>query len=230
MPALKIPKEKFTGKKAFKELNEKCYWEEKRVGYWRDGLQKDDTALPFPVRMKAEGYDREKFMKRLAKIEAKAKSLAYKGWSNHRWYKDTKNGSREFNYKGWFWPAGYSTYLEAGVLPSREFYNFIMGEDLETLPSYCRSAKKKKVKVEENDDEERNDILIGKLEITDSTQVVVQLTDAGSLKPRIDIRVWYKTKKMKEFAPSPKGINAPAENIADLEKLLANARKLLLKL
>lgn len=125
------------GKELFKLATDGFSFPEKCVGYWRDTLmpKKNDT-LPFPVISTASGYNRDRFCRALDKIESEcAKSKAYKGWSNHRWTQ-SKNGSAEYSYRGWSWPSGYSVYIADGVLPSRAFYKFIMGKDLDTLPTY----------------------------------------------------------------------------------------------
>lgn len=125
------------GKELFKLATDGFSFPDKCVGYWRDTLmpKKNDT-LPFPVISTASGYNRDKFCRALDKIESEcAKLKAYKGWSNHRWTQ-SKNGSAEYSYRGWSWPSGYSVYIADGVLPSRAFYKFIMGKDLDTLPTY----------------------------------------------------------------------------------------------
>lgn len=127
------------GKKAMACINDNgrlLKWEPKTAGYWRQvvNYSADDT-LPFPVITTARGYVKSAFLNQLKIAERAATQRAYRGWSNNRW-DGTANGSSEFNLNGWKWPSGYFTYLEAGVLPSREFYKFIMGKDLETLPSY----------------------------------------------------------------------------------------------
>ncbi|AGS81904.2 hypothetical protein O152_gp020 [Pseudomonas phage PaBG] len=130
------------GKQAMDVINDNgrlLNWEGKRAGFWRQNVNftRDDT-LPFPVVTTARGYDKVakgKFLLRLAEVEHLALVNRYRGWSQHRWTGEA-NGSTEFFFRDWRWPAGYSTYLKAGVLPSREFYQFITGEDLASLPSY----------------------------------------------------------------------------------------------
>lgn len=92
--------------------------------------------LPFPVITSAVGYVRKDFLARLEITETShAFRKQYRGWSTNRWTGEA-NGSGEYQLSGWSWPEGYKTYLKAGVLPSREFYKFIMGKDLASLPSY----------------------------------------------------------------------------------------------
>lgn len=130
------------GKEAMSVINDNgrlLNWEDKRAGFWRQNVNyiRNDT-LPFPVITTCKEYDKVAkgtFLLRLAEIEHLALVNRYRGWSQHRWTGEA-NGSTEFFFRDWRWPVGYSTYLKAGVLPSREFYAFITGKDIPTLPSY----------------------------------------------------------------------------------------------
>lgn len=115
--------------------------EEKRIGFWRQNVNyTGNGSVSFPVITTCKEYDKVAkgtFLLRLAEIEHLALVNRYRGWSQHRWTGEA-NGSTEFFFRDWRWPVGYSTYLKAGVLPSREFYAFITGKDIPTLPSYSK--------------------------------------------------------------------------------------------
>lgn len=142
LPAPKKVIPRFSGMKTWCKLNIGCYQAPKAAGFWRESApfsEKDrypaGQRLPFPVKLKLETFDLDAFLKQLSKIESKAQSAHYKGWSTNRW-DGSRNGSSEFKYKGWRWPAGYRTYIERGVLPSKTFFKFIMGFDLEGLQAF----------------------------------------------------------------------------------------------
>jgi hypothetical protein len=136
----KIPR--FSGQKTWCKLNIGCYQEPKTAGFWRESAPFDPKErfpagqrLPFPVRMKLETFDLDAFLTKLEKVEAKAHRNHFKGWSTNRW-DGSQNGSCELKYKGWRWPVGYRTYIEGGLLPSKTFFKFIMGYELEGLPAF----------------------------------------------------------------------------------------------
>jgi hypothetical protein len=127
----------YTGQRAWGRLNFGCQTQPKTAGFWRESIEKSTElggSLPFPVRMKLETFEKEAFLKQLAIEERRATKRNMKGWSTNRW-DGSKNGSAEFQYKGWRWPSGYKTYLEGGVLPSASFFKFIMGYELPGLPA-----------------------------------------------------------------------------------------------
>ncbi|EPP7234061.1 hypothetical protein ACTOJ1_000977 [Shigella flexneri] len=117
--------------------NSQCYFPDGIEGYWRSKPKKDETGLPFPVvnEVNVPEYSKEEFLKALAKKESNASKVQFKGWSNCR-LTGEPNGSAEYSKNGWSWPSGYMSYIEKGVLPSRKFYQFIMGKDLEELIDY----------------------------------------------------------------------------------------------
>lgn len=132
----KIPE----GKEAFDYLNEGCYWEEGQEGFWRERgsrmLSRNDT-LPFPVVQKCRGYNKAEFLLALDNVQFKIKPKVFRGMSPNRWTGEF-NGCAEFQVDNWKWPEGYRTYIVGGVLPSREFYNFITGKTLKGLPSFAK--------------------------------------------------------------------------------------------
>lgn len=117
--------------------NIKCYFPDGIEGYWRDKPKKDETGLPFPVinEENVAEYSKEDFLKALDKKESIASKVQFKGWSNCRLTGEA-NGSAEYRKNGWSWPNGYRNYIQKGVLPSRKFYKFITGKDLEELIDY----------------------------------------------------------------------------------------------
>jgi len=117
--------------------NNQCYFPHRVEGYWRSKPKKDETGLPFPVinEVNVPEYSKEEFLKALAEKESTASKVQFKGWSNCR-LTGEPNGSSEYRQGGWSWPSGYISYIEKGVLPSRKFYQFIMGKDLEELIDY----------------------------------------------------------------------------------------------
>ena len=235
MPKLKA--KDYTGDKVFASLNKGCTFPEKKEGYWRESLLKDEEGLPFPIiQDQPENVDLAKFTIRLQKIEGKkARLLHYKGTSTHR-HTGASNGSGEYNYKGWFWPQGYSTYLDAGVLPSRKFYAFIMDEPKLNiaLPNLHvviedKIVAKKNAKPEKAEKKTgKKDFVvdkvypIGNIPITDNTKLRCVFNEKdGEVKG--DLRIWYKTQKMEEFAPSPKGISMSVSEMKRVKKMLSKA-------
>jgi len=126
------------GRAVFDYLNKGCYWEEGQEGFWRaGGLREVTNKLPFPVKMVCPGYRRAEFLQALDRVQSRLKPKVFRGYSPNRWTGEF-NGSAEYQVDGWKWPEGYRTYLEAGVLPSREFYKFITGQDVPGLPSFAK--------------------------------------------------------------------------------------------
>ena len=124
------------GAKAFAEINGSSKLPPKVEGYWRQSL-KEKSDLPFPIVYKPTGYNKTEFLAKLEKVQERANTQSYRGWSSNRWTGES-NGSREFEYKGWKWPEGLITYLKAGVPPSQAFYKLITGKALDSLPTYNR--------------------------------------------------------------------------------------------
>ena len=134
-PSLTVAKAKRGGIKAFKEFNEGCEFPAKVFGHWRTKpARSSDSNLPFPVKLKVEGYDKKAFLAELQEIQKyEASNKGYRGFSPHRWTGEP-NGTSEYRYNKMAWPIGAMAYLKAGVPPSRAFYKAIMGKDLPALP------------------------------------------------------------------------------------------------
>lgn len=65
------------------------------------------------------------FVAQLSRVEAKARKRGYKGSSKCR-VCGQRNGSYEFDYRGWVWPEGLKHYIiEHNVKPSGRFIIFI---------------------------------------------------------------------------------------------------------
>ena len=127
--------EQFTGNDKQFELNDGCKFPDGIEGYWRTNVRRSRNNLPFPVACEAKGFDRKRFIERLIAFEKRSTIVRYRGCSTHRWT-NQMNGSIEFKNSGWRVPVGYRVYIEGGVLPSRKFYLFLTGEDLNTLPDF----------------------------------------------------------------------------------------------
>jgi hypothetical protein len=98
----------------------------KTEGYWYEGK---GSKYPKPVGYRIHWVGQEKFLKHLAKLEAmveeKGRIHHYRGWSTCRICK-CKNGSTEFEFKGWTWPVGFKHYVEEhNVKPSVDFQVFV---------------------------------------------------------------------------------------------------------
>lgn len=117
--------------------NDGCYFPPNIEGYWRLKPIKDQSGLPFPKinTLSVKDYSQEDFISALEKVESKAQVLRFKGMSNCRLTGEW-NGSTEYSYKNWNWPSGYINYIKKGVLPSREFFFFVTGQDNENLTSF----------------------------------------------------------------------------------------------
>lgn len=96
--------------------------------------------MPWPVIFEVEGYDKDAFNHKLTLLQQLNPNLTtkmYRGVSLNRLTGEF-NGNAEYELGGWVWPAGYIAYICMGVPPSRAFYEFVMGVDLPTLPTYGR--------------------------------------------------------------------------------------------
>lgn len=136
----------------YTEFNAASAFPEKVEGYWRvsgvltteprSSYEAEQAKYPWPVPFQTppEGYDQDYFLDRLLALEAheETKVVAYRGSSPHRLDDGKNNGNSEFERDGWHWPAGYRNYIKLGVPPSRAFYQFVTGNDLDTLPTYGR--------------------------------------------------------------------------------------------
>lgn len=111
------------------DINGNCYFPKGIEGYWRKSMKKDKSGLPFPIVCEEliEGYDKDVFLKKLLKKESRAYQKMFKGFSQCRITGEMR-GSTEYESGSWCWPEGYKEYIKLGVLPSRQFYSFIMNE------------------------------------------------------------------------------------------------------
>lgn len=132
-PDLAPPPEGLT---TFNKLNKGCYWDNKRAGFWRPSAALlPGERLPFPVITTCFGYSKTAFIARLEEVQADLQPRVFRGMAKNRWTGEF-NGCAEYRVDGWHWPEGYLTYLKAGVLPSGEFYQFVIGRHLKGLPTY----------------------------------------------------------------------------------------------
>lgn len=93
-----------------------------REGFWRSAGQPE---LPMPT-VDAQWRDRNAFISRLAALQRRARSTAYKGSAPCRLCDRRHNGSETFSLFGWEWPSGYIHYLtDHGVRPSAPFEAFV---------------------------------------------------------------------------------------------------------
>lgn len=126
------------GKAQFDFLNKGCWTEDQTAGFWRErGERTEKDHLPFPVIGVCAGYQRAEFLFFLDRVQSRLKPKVFRGMSPHRWTGEF-NGSAEYQVDGWKWPEGYRTYIQAGVLPSREFHHFITGRHVKGLPSFAK--------------------------------------------------------------------------------------------
>lgn len=125
------------GRKEHERVNEGYRFPDKVEGFWRFTREADED-LPWPVIFRPQGFYKTVFIANLHAVESRARRRYLKGNSFSRLTGDA-NGSMEYEFEGWRWPSGLSHYIEKGVPPSRAFYQFIMGSDLGTLPSYGRA-------------------------------------------------------------------------------------------
>lgn len=96
-------------------------------GYWAQSAKEKNTYYPWPV---ADTFHwnkkRKEFITKLTKLEYKAQSNMYKGWSTCRLCK-RRNGSGDYTYKKWTWPDGLRHYVvKHKVLPSVAFIEFVL--------------------------------------------------------------------------------------------------------
>lgn len=93
-------------------------------GFW---WSKEEQGFPVPQPYNGPWSAKPLFLEALEKVESKAQSKSFKGWSKCRLCSKS-NGSESFIYKGWEWPSGYRHYIEVhGVRPSVAFEQFILG-------------------------------------------------------------------------------------------------------
>lgn len=59
---------------------------------------------------------------------------------------------------------------------------------------------------------------IGHVEQSNTNRTVVSLTDYGN-KKMIDIRDWFKTDKMENWAPTKRGVKIPIDKVGELVSL-----------
>lgn len=127
-----------SGKAQFDFLNKGCWTPDQTAGFWRErGERSAKDHLPFPVIGVCAGYQRAEFLACLDRVQSRLKPKVFRGMSPHRWTGEF-NGSAEYQVDGWKWPEGYRTYLQAGVLPTREFHHFITGRYIAALPSFAK--------------------------------------------------------------------------------------------
>lgn len=103
-------------------------------GYWADPKYKTKDCAAYPVpKPNAQSFEGEKqFIEKLNKIELSLQKPPHISENNGHSYcricEDFEyNGSREYHFKGYNWPGGYTHYIQQHhVKPSREFYLFVM--------------------------------------------------------------------------------------------------------
>ncbi len=140
-------------------------------GYWRDcsksDIKRDPDEYPFPIPNKVTPKQLPKFIKKLQYVEENYTLLGgiiknYDGYSGCRLCAYTENGSYEYSipYNNdkiclddpsyITWPEGLLHYfIEHNVIPSREFYDFIMTIEVPAEPKtnnlqYLRRQNSKK--------------------------------------------------------------------------------------
>lgn len=140
-------------------LNSDSRFPHRVEGYWRNSEvpptkaepgksmefynESQTSSYPWPVVINLPGFDVQDFINHLADVEDDlAKEKRYRGFSICR-LTGVNRGCAEYEYEGWKWPGGYLEYIRLGVLPSRAFYKFIMGDKAKTrmvflLPTYNR--------------------------------------------------------------------------------------------
>ena len=93
-----------------------------KEGFWYEGR---GSKLPMPVGSAIPWNGKSGFLVNLRILEAKASNRGQKGSSTCRICK-CRNGSTEFDYRGWKWPAGFRHYVEGhNVKPSKAFQRFV---------------------------------------------------------------------------------------------------------
>lgn len=89
----------------------------KKEGFWSNTHKPEPNKVP--------SVWAAQFVALLDKVEARASERGYKGSAKCR-ICGQRNGSTEFTYKGWVWPAGFRHYIvEHGVKPSEGFIIFV---------------------------------------------------------------------------------------------------------
>jgi hypothetical protein len=97
----------------------------RREGFWYEGAK---SSLPKPIALAKPWVGKDKFLRSLTNLEAEASRQRYKGSSKCRICK-CRNGSTEFDFKGWVWPVGFGHYVkDHNVLPSLAFREFVLGK------------------------------------------------------------------------------------------------------
>jgi hypothetical protein len=111
---------------------------EKYEGFWRSAQVPKDKydREPWPISHDQPWEGKEEFLKKLRAKQKTCSTNAYDGWSTCRLLgqdgcKKGENGSNDYVAKSGTveitWPEGYEHYIQVhNVIPSKEFYNFIM--------------------------------------------------------------------------------------------------------
>ena len=100
----------------------------RKEGFWYEG---SGSSLPKPIALTEPWKNKSKFLKALSGLESRVREHGrirrYKGGSICR-ICECRNGSTEFEFKGWTWPVGFEHYVEAhNVQPSLAFQKFVLG-------------------------------------------------------------------------------------------------------
>lgn len=96
-------------------------------GYWRGSIG-DESKLPWPESDQYSEGSIQLFLPLLKIVERKAERSSYLGYSMCR-ICGKRNGTNEFWWQGWKWPAGLTHYIEEhGVAPTTDFVKFITEE------------------------------------------------------------------------------------------------------
>lgn len=66
---------------------------------------------------------------------------------------------------------------------------------------------------------------VGKIELGEGTILRARINTTDNVS-KLDVRVWYKTKKMDEYLPTGKGVSLDIDKLESLEKMIAKAKKL----
>lgn len=98
-----------------------------KEGFWYEGAK---SSLPKPIALLEPWKDKGRFLKALAELESRVREHGrvkrYKGESMCR-ICECRNGSTEFEFKGWVWPVGFRHYVkDHNVLPSLAFRKFVL--------------------------------------------------------------------------------------------------------
>ena len=100
----------------------------RREGFWAPTESgKSELPWPIPIHIKWKGKYKFLFALKQAEMKGHATAIHYKGSSPCRLCEKKRNGSIEYEYRGWIWPAGYRHYIENHtVRPSLAFQEFIL--------------------------------------------------------------------------------------------------------